>query len=282
MAVAQPVETLPPAPTAPAKPWIRLSPLDRRRLAVFRANRRGWWSLWIFLGLFFISMFSELIANDRPLLVVYKGGFYTPFLNSYPETTFGGEFPTEAEYHDPYLLQQIKDAGGSIIWPIIPFKYDTIIRDLPSPAPSPPSWRNWLGTDDHTRDVVARVLYGYRISVEFGLLLTIATSIIGVLAGAFQGYFGGWTDLIFQRIIEIWGSMPGLYILIIVASVLPQGFWILLGVNIFFHGFMRIATGLTAWVMFQGEPFAKSPLPMWSVHAFLYVLPFIEVILGRG
>ena len=234
MTAVQPIDIAPVVPPRPAKRWFNLSPLDRRRIAIFRANRRGWWSLWIFTGLFLISMFSELIANDKPLLVIYKGGYYTPFATFYPETAFGGDFETEAEYRDPFLLQQIKEANGTVIWPIVPYKYDTIIRDLPTPPPSPPSSKNWLGTDDHARDVLARVLYGYRISIEFGLLLTIFTSIIGIAAGAFQGYFGGWTDLVFQRVIEVWGSMPSLYILIIVASVLPTGFWILLAINVVF------------------------------------------------
>jgi microcin C transport system permease protein len=212
---------------------LRLSPLNRRRLHSFCANRRGWWSLWIFLGLFVLSLFAELIANDRPLLVHYAGGWYFPVLKSYPETAFGGDFPTEAVYRDPYLRELIEQQGW-MLWPPIPYSYNTINYDLPQPAPAPPSAENWLGTDDQGRDVLARAIYGFRISVLFGLALTIASSVIGVLAGAVQGYFGGWVDLTFQRIIEIWSGLPVLYLLIILASVVEPNFWWLLGLMLLF------------------------------------------------
>ncbi|WP_169567259.1 ABC transporter permease [Sneathiella limimaris] len=207
---------------------MALSPLNQRRLENFKANRRGYYSMLLFLGLFVISLFAELIANDKPLLISYEGELYTPFLVTYPETTFGGDFETEADYRDPFVMDLIKEADGWTVWPLIRYSYTTINYDLKSPAPSPPDSENWLGTDDQGRDVLARVIYGYRISVAFGLILTILSSIIGIAAGAVQGYFGGMTDLIFQRLLEIWGGMPSLYILIILAALIEPSFLILL------------------------------------------------------
>ncbi len=212
---------------------LRTSPLTQRRLQNFRANHRGYWSMWAFLVLFAISLPAEFIANDRPLLVVYDGGLYFPVLKDYPETTFGGEFETTADYRDPYVSDLIEQKG-SIIWPLIPYGSNTIITDLPGPAPSPPSARNWLGTDDQARDVVARMIYGFRISILFGFILTTVATLIGITAGAVQGYFGGWIDLLFQRFLEIWSSMPSLYMLIILASVITPNFWWLLGILILF------------------------------------------------
>jgi len=211
----------------------RISPINRRRLDNFRANRRGYWSLWIFLFLFLISLFAEFLANDKPIFIQYDGQFFFPILVSYPETIFGGDFETEAEYSDPEVQNLIGKKGWSI-WPLIPYSYDTVIWDLPTPAPSPPTTQNWLGTDDQGRDVVARLIYGFRISILFGLLLTLLSSVIGVATGAWQGYFGGWTDLIFQRFIEIWGSMPQLFILIILAGLFVPSFWFLLGILLLF------------------------------------------------
>ena len=211
----------------------RISPINRRRLDNFRANRRGYWSLWIFLFLFLISIFAEFLANDKPIFIQYDGHFFFPILVSYPETIFGGDFETEAEYSDPEVQNLIGKKGWSI-WPLIPYSYDTVIWDLPTPAPSPPTAQNWLGTDDQGRDVVARLIYGFRISILFGLLLTLLSSVIGVATGAWQGYFGGWTDLIFQRFIEIWGSMPQLFILIILAGLFVPSFWFLLGILLLF------------------------------------------------
>jgi microcin C transport system permease protein len=212
---------------------LRVSRLTARRLANFRANRRGYISLYVFTFLFVTSLFANVIANDKPLLIAYDGNYYFPILQSYPETTFGGVFPTEAEYTDPFVMDLIREKGWAI-WPIIPYSYDTVIRDLPSPAPSPPTWRNWLGTDDQARDVAARVIYGFRISVLFGLVLTLLSSVVGVAAGAVQGYYGGWVDLGFQRIIEIWSGLPILYLLIILASVVTPNFWWLLGLMLLF------------------------------------------------
>ncbi|HEV8617025.1 MAG TPA: ABC transporter permease [Methylomirabilota bacterium] len=212
---------------------MRLSPLARRRLRNFRANRRGYWSLWIFLALFLLSLGAELLANDRPLLVRYEGGFYVPFLRAYPETAFGGEFPTEAVYRDPAVARLI-EARGWMLWPPVPFRYDTVNYSLAGPAPAPPSRFNWLGTDDQARDLLARLIYGFRISVLFGLTLTLLSSAIGIVAGAVQGYFGGWIDLGAQRFIEIWSGLPVLYLLIILASVVEPNFWWLLGLMLLF------------------------------------------------
>lgn len=212
---------------------LRLTPLSQRRLANFCGNRRGFWSLWIFLFLFVVSLFAEFIANDRPLLISYQSHLYFPVFVIYPETTFGGEFPTEADYRDPYIQQQINDHGW-IVWPLIPFSYRTINYNLRSPAPSPPDNIDWLGTDDQGRDVLARLIYGFRISVLFGLTLTILSSIIGVAAGAIQGYYGGLIDISFQRFIEIWSGLPVLYLLIILSSIVEPNFWWLLGIMLLF------------------------------------------------
>ena len=210
-----------------------MSPLARRRLANFRANRRGWWSLWIFLALFLLSLGAEFIANDKPFVVFHDGSLYMPVFERYPETVFGGEFEVEADYRDPYVRELIAEKGW-MLNPLISYDYRTVAWDLPTPAPSAPDATHWLGTDDQARDVVARLIYGFRISVLFGLTLTLFSSIVGVAAGAVQGYFGGWTDLIGQRLIEIWGSMPTLYLLIILASTITPTFWWLLGLLLLF------------------------------------------------
>jgi len=212
---------------------ISISPMNRRRLANFRANRRGYWSLWIFLALFFASLFAEVIANDRPLLIRYEGSFYYPLFVDYPETAFGGFLETATEYADPEV-QELIEEGGWILWPLVPFAYDTVNYRLDVPAPAPPSALNWLGTDDQGRDVVARLIYGFRISVLFGLTLTVCSSVIGIAAGAVQGYFGGLIDLFFQRFIEIWAGTPQIYLLIILASVVTPSFWWLLGLLLLF------------------------------------------------
>ena len=213
--------------------WWRITPLTRRRLINFRANRRGWWSLWIFLGLFFFSLFAEVIANDKPLLVRYDGAWYLPVFAHYPETAFGGEFATETDFRDPFVTKLI-EAKGWMLWPPLRYSYQTINYDLPVPAPAPPSAENLLGTDDQGRDVLARLIYSFRISVLFGLTLTLFSSVIGVAAGAVQGFFGGLTDLWFQRFIEIWSGMPTLYLLIILSSVVTPNFWWLLGLLLIF------------------------------------------------
>ncbi|MFL6929747.1 MAG: ABC transporter permease, partial [Xanthobacteraceae bacterium] len=241
----------------PERHTIDLSPVAQRRWQNFKANRRGYWSFWIFLVLFVISLLAEFIASDKPFYVSYDGKSYFPVFVTYPETAFGGDFETAADYRDPYLQKLIAEKGGSMIWPPIRYSYNTHNLDLPTPAPSKPTWLltekecqpvverkkltscrdleyNWLGTDDQGRDIVARMIYGFRISVLFGLTLTIISSILGVAAGAVQGYFGGWTDLLFQRFIEIWTAIPSLYLLLIISSVLVPGFFVLLGILLLF------------------------------------------------
>lgn len=210
-----------------------LSPLTRRRLTQFKANKRGYYSFWIFLSLLFVCLFAEFISNDKPIIVSYDGGLYMPVFKDYPETTFGGDFETATDYRDPYVKELI-NAKGWMVWPPIRFSYDTISYDLPEPAPSKPTGVNILGTDDQGRDVAARVIYGFRLSVVFGLILTLISSIIGITAGAFQGYYGGKTDLLMQRVIEVWSSLPSLYILIIFSAMFVPGFWTLLAILLLF------------------------------------------------
>jgi microcin C transport system permease protein len=239
---------------------LRLSPLDQRRLANFKANRRGYWSFWIFLTLFVMSLLSNVLANDRPIVAWYKGELLFPAFVTYPEEKFGG-FLARTDYRDPTIESEI-NAHGWMLWPPISYSYDTHNLDLPMPAPSPPTWMltkaqceaaaakvikpgqpnrgcadiewNWLGTDDQGRDVVARLIYGFRISVLFGLILATISSIVGVAAGAIQGYFGGRVDLVMQRFIEVWSSLPQLYLLIIISSFLTPGFFVLLGILLLF------------------------------------------------
>src|SRR5271165_660876 len=207
---------------------MHLSPLTRRRLAIFRAHRRGYWSLWIFLALFGLTLFAELLANDRPLLIRYAGQWYVPVLQDYSEDSFGAGFlPTEADYSDPEVQAAI-NARGWMVWPPIRYAYNTVVTGLRDPAPSPPDSNNLLGTDDQARDVLARVIYGFRISVLFGFTLTAISSVIGIAAGAIQGYRGGLVDLLFQRFIEIWSGMPQLYLLIILGSIIVPSFSVLL------------------------------------------------------
>ncbi len=207
-----------------------MTPLTLRRLSLFTANRRGFWSLWIFLALFFLTLFAELIANDKPIVLSYQNQLYFPVFKAYSEKEFGGDFETEAVYRDPEVQKLILEKGnGWMIWPWVRYSYDTINYDLGRPAPAPPSAENWLGVDDQGRDVLARLIYGFRLSVLFALALTISSSIIGIFAGAVQGYFGGWVDLIFQRFIEIWQGLPELFLLIILASIITPSFgWLLL------------------------------------------------------
>jgi microcin C transport system permease protein len=243
-----------------------LSPLNQRRWQSFKANKRGYWSLWMFLLLFILSMFAEFLANDRPILVSFKGSLYMPIFQNFPEEKWLGEegfLPTT-----DYKIIEVQEAlaeNGWALWPPIRYTFSSVNNDVPEPAPSKPTWLydspdrcqgyvnglddisctlgnwNWLGTDDQARDVLARSIYGFRISVLFGLILTLFSAVIGVTAGAIQGYFGGWTDLLFQRFIEIWSSLPVLYILLIIAAILPPGFWILLSIMLMF-----------SWVGFVG------------------------------
>ncbi len=210
-----------------------LSPLARRRLENFRANTRGYISFWLLIITVLISIFTPLIANDRPIIMSYNDKLYFPIIQNLPETHFGGDFETATDYRDPFVQDLIKDKGW-MIWPIIKYRHDTINYHLVSPAPSPPDAENWLGTDDQGRDVVARLIYGVRISLAFAFILTTLSSLIGIAAGAIQGFFGGWVDLVFQRFMEIWSGMPVLYLLIIMASVIAPGFWSLLALLLLF------------------------------------------------
>ncbi len=239
---------------------MALSPLNQRRWNNFRRNRRALWSLRIFLVLFCLSLFADVLANDKPILVNYRGDYYTPIWNFYPETEFGGDFQTEAIYRDPEVRCLIASGGiedcfddpegileeigagsyaadgfekGWSIWPPIPYSFDTPV-DRPGAAPLPPNGQNWLGTDDTKRDVLARVIYGFRLSILFTLIVTLAASLIGVFAGAVQGFFGGWLDLIFQRVIEIWSATPSLYVIIIMFAILGRSFWLLVFLMILF------------------------------------------------
>lgn len=261
MAVAEDIEIA----LAPKKSG--LSPLNRRRWRNFRANSRAFWSLLIFSLLFGLSLFAEFLANDRPILIRYQGAFYTPIFHFYPETAFGGDFRTEAVYRDPEVrclivsggledcfddpdavIAEVRATGsfagepvqrGWLLWPLIPYSYNTV-NDIDGTAPSAPDAQHWLGTDDTARDVLARVIYGFRLSVLFALVVTALTSVIGITAGAVQGYFGGWIDLTFQRVIELWGATPSLYIIIIVAAVFQMNFWLLV--------FLMVLFGWTALV----------------------------------
>ena len=248
-------ETFAATPEQPHGRWT-LSPINRRRLDNFKRNRRGFWALWLFLTLFVGSLFAEFIANDRPLVASYKGEILFPVIVDYPEEKFGG-FLARTDYRDPVIANEIR-ANGWMVFPPIRFSYETINRDLPAPAPSPPTWWlseaqcapvaqkldvkgcaglewNWLGTDDRGRDVVARLIYGFRISVLFGLTLALFASVVGIAAGAVQGFFGGWIDLVLQRFIEIWTSIPRLYLLITISSVVAPGFFVLLGILLLFE-----------------------------------------------
>jgi microcin C transport system permease protein len=261
---------------------LALSPINRRRWENFRANKRGYWSLWIFLGLFVFSLFAEVVANDKPLIVHYKGETLFPVLVDYPESKFGG-FLDVTDYKDPVILDEIQQ-NGWMLWPPIRYSYSSINKDYPRLKnaegrclgfPSPPFWatglplceappdqigrfqefgnRNWLGTDDQGRDVVARIIYGFRLSIVFGLILTILSSVIGITAGAVQGYFGGVVDLVFQRVLEIWSAIPSLYVLLIISNVLVPGFWTLLGILLLFHWVSLV--GVVRAVFLRGRNF---------------------------
>ena len=216
------------------------TPLWRRRWQRFKRNRRGYWSLVIFLVLFIISLFAELLCNDKPYVVFYQGDYYFPLVRAYPETTFGGDFETETDYRDPYILQKITTNGNWALFPPNPYSYDTINQNLDQPVPAPPSRDNFLGTDDRGRDVLARLVYGFRISVLFGLALTAIGTLTGIVAGAIQGYFGGKVDLLCQRFIEIWSAMPELYLLIIFSSIFKPSILLLL-ILLSLFGWMGLA-----------------------------------------
>jgi microcin C transport system permease protein len=247
-------------PPPPKKGRFALSPLNKRRWKNFKRNRRAYWSLWIFLFLFGASLFAEFLANDKPIMVSYRGEIRMPIFSFYSEQDYGGDFPTEAEYKDIEVRCLIETGGletcfddpealiaaaqtgaidddgfqkGWLFWPPVPYSYNTIV-DIPGVAPSPPDANNWLGTDDTKRDVVARVIHGFRLSILFTIIVTSIASVIGIIAGAVQGYFGGWVDLVFQRLLEIWSSTPSLYVIIILFAILGRSFWLLVFLTILF------------------------------------------------
>lgn len=263
------------------------SPLAKRRIQAFKSNKRGYRSLWIFALLFLFTLPAEFIANDKPILVSYNDSLYIPILKNYPEITFDGYFETETNYKDPFVIQQITSHGW-MINPLIPYSYRTINYDI-ARAPAPPSAENWLGVDDQGRDVLSRVIYGFRLSVLFALILTIISSTVGIFAGAVQGYFGGMTDLLLQRFIEVWSGLPILYLLIILASFVEPSFWWLLLLLLLFSWmdlvavvraeFLRArnfdyvraarALGVNEWVIMR-----RHVLPNAMVAALTF-LPFI-------
>jgi microcin C transport system permease protein len=252
-----------------------MTPLTQRRLANFKANRRGWWSLWIFLVLFGITLCAELVANDKPLVMSYNEKLYFPVFKTYYDSEFGGFLDTEASYRDPTTKAEIEGKGW-MVWPLIPFSYDTINYDLTQPAPSPPDHVNWLGTDDQGRDVLARLIYGFRISILFGLTLTFFAGIIGVAAGAVQGYFGGLTDLLFQRFIEIWSGMPVLFLLIIMASVIEPNFWWLLGMLLLFSWMSLVGVVRAEFLRARNFDYVRAARALGardSIIMFRHVLP---------
>ncbi|WP_111859896.1 ABC transporter permease [Acinetobacter sp. CFCC 10889] len=210
-----------------------MSPIMQARLKRFKNNRLGFGCFILFIIIFILSLGAEFIANDKPLLVKYDEQYYTPVLKKYPETTFGGVFETEADYRDP-AVQQMIDAKGWAVWPILRYSYQTPNLDLAVPLPSPPTTQNWLGTDDQGRDVVARILYGLRVSLLFGLALTLFASVIGIIVGAIQGYYGGWIDLLGQRVLEVWGGLPTLFMIMILVSLFtPSVYWLFLIMLVF-------------------------------------------------
>lgn len=228
-------------PSNPVEHRFKFSPLTQRRWSNFKANKRGYWSLWIIGTLVFLSLFAEVIANDKPIILTYNGNLYAPILFEYPETEFGGDFETEAHYASTAVQDLIKQGNGWMLWPPIPFSHDTIDRHTGGTVPEAPSARHWLGTDDVARDVTARLIYGFRLSVIFGLALTLITSVIGIAVGSSQGYFGGLVDLIGQRVVEVWSGLPTLFVIIVLASIFEPNPFILLFLLVMFNWMALVA-----------------------------------------
>jgi len=269
---------------------MALSPMASRRWDNFRRNRRGFYSLWFFLILFVLSLFAELLANDRPIYIKYDNAHYFPIWNDYPETEFGGDFETSAEYRDEFVADLINEKGW-MLWPPIRYSFDTINYNLPVPAPAPPSAENLLGTDDQGRDVLSRLIYGFRISVLFGLTLTLVSSIVGVAVGAMQGYFGGWVDLLGQRFIEIWSGLPTLFLLIILASIIEPNFWWLLGIMLLFSWMSLVGVVRAEVLRARNLDYVKAAKALgvgrWSIlsrhvlpNAMVATLTFLPFILN--
>ncbi len=254
---------------------LNLSPIAKRRIAAFSRNKRAKYSLIIFLCLFVVSLLAELIANDKPLIIKYNGNWYFPIVRTYDDLTFGGDFPTPADYKDHYTLNNIKN-NGWLLMPIIPFSFNTVDYDLDKPTPAAPSAEHWLGTDDEGRDIVVRIIYGFRLSVVFAFLLTAISSVIGVIAGAVQGYFGGKIDIVFQRFLEIWESLPQLFILIIVASIFVPTFWTLLLILICFSWISLTSLVRAEFLRVRNMEFVKAAAAMGAGDLrimFKHILP---------
>ncbi len=252
-----------------------ITPVTARRIANFKANRRGYWSLWIFAILFVLSLLAELIANDRPMVIWYDGGLYLSSINRYAEKTFGGEFETDADYTDPFVQKKIRERGW-MVWPLIPYRYDTQVIGLPKPSPTAPSAGNWLGTDDQARDITSRIIYGFRLSVLFGLILTLLSTVIGVFMGAVQGYFGGWTDLSLQRFIEIWESVPILYLLIILSAIIEPNFWWLLIILLLFSWMSLVGVVRAEFLRARNFDYVRAARALGASNAtimFKHLLP---------
>ena len=255
--------------------FLTLTPITKRRVQQFKANRRGFWSLWIFLFLFVLCMSAEFVANDKPIVVSFEGALHFPIFQNYPETYWGGDFETETEYRDPYAQELIEEKGW-MIWPPIRFSYDTINLNLQNPAPSRPNLINLLGTDDNGRDVLARIIYGVRISVVFGIILTFSSAVIGIFLGAIQGYFGGLCDLILQRFIEIWSSMPVLFLLIILSSIIEPGFFTLLILMLFFSWMSLVSYVRAEFLRLKNFDFVRSSKSLGASDTrimFKHILP---------
>jgi len=235
-----------------------LSPIGQRRWARFKAHRRGWWSLWLFLALFGLSLGGELVANDKPLLVTYQGEWYFPAFKRYTEQDFGGELPFQPDYRSAQVRELIEGQGGRMWFAPIPFGYDTANYDLTEPAPSPPTTENWLGTDDQARDVLARVIFGTRVSLLFALALTAVSALIGIAAGALQGYYGGWVDLLGQRLLEVWSGLPVLYLLIILSGFVEPNFWWLLGIMALFSWLSLVDVVRAEFLRSRGLEYVKA------------------------
>ena len=255
---------------------MSLTPLTKKRIRYFKSNKRGYYSFLIFLVLFLVTLFAEFIANDKPLLISYDGEFYTPIFKTYSETAFGGDFETEAVYKDPYVKELIEKKQGWMIWPPIRYSYNTINFELPAPAPSKPTLHNWLGTDDQGRDVLARLIYGFRISVFFGMVLTVISSLIGIIVGGTQGYFGGRYDLFFQRFIEIWSGLPVLFMLIIMGSLVEPNFWWLLGLMLLFSWMSLVSVVRAEFLRARNFEYVKAAQALGlsnRMTMFRHVLP---------
>ena len=266
--------------------------LEGRRWNAFRKKKRAWWSLLILGFVFILSLFSELIANDKPLILKYNNQFYFPIFKNYDETQFGGDFPTPADYRDEFIRGNI-ERNGWMIMPIIPFSFNTVDYNLNVPTPSAPSQEHWLGTDDEGRDIVARIFYGFRLSIIFSFLLTVISSIIGIITGAIQGYFGGKTDLIFQRFMEIWETLPQLFIIIIIASIFTPGFWSLLIILIAFSWLNLTGMVRAEFLRTRNMEYVKAAKSMGAGNIrimFKHILPnavittitFVPFLLAEG